>query len=62
MKTPARPLRGAAGEKIENKDYATRSSSIARTPRPYPAELQPSWQHIGSVADKLLAGLTPEST
>ncbi len=62
MKTPARPWRGAAGEKIENKDYATRSSSIARTPRPYPAELEPSWQHVGPVADKFLAGLTVKST
>ncbi len=63
MKPPARPLRGAAGEEIEKKAYTSRSPSIAARPRQIPAaDVEPSWRHIGSVAEGILARIKVVST
>ncbi|MCZ6495913.1 MAG: hypothetical protein O6924_07015 [Alphaproteobacteria bacterium] len=63
MKTPARPMAGAAGAEIESKDIRNRSCS---TPRPVrqtgTVDVPPNWRHIGTVLDNLLAGITVASS
>ncbi len=61
MKKPARPRAGAAGE-IENKTNTNRSSTVPRALSQTPTvDVPPNWQHVGAVADLVIARLRVES-
>ena len=61
MKTPARPMAGAAGAEIANK--TKRSNS---TPRPSrqtrTIDVEPNWRRLGTIIDDMIADLAPGST
>jgi hypothetical protein len=63
VKTPARPLRGAAGAEIENQTKTERSSSTSR-PRTSNVHVDcpPNWRRLGSIIVDIVDALALEST
>ena len=63
MKTPAAPGTGRAGAEIVNETNTERSCS---TPRPAASnahvDVPPNWRRLGTIVDKFIADLAPEST
>ncbi len=63
MRTPAAPGPGQAGERIERQTTAYRTFTTARNRGQTPAiGVPPNWQHIGKLADAVLARISVVST
>ena len=64
MKRPAPPFSAVAGAKVKEN---SRTNGLVTRPgphrqiSPYP-DISPSWQHIGTVVDRLIARKSVEST
>ncbi len=62
MKTPARPMAGAAGAEIAHETNTERSCS---TPRPArqtrTIDVEPNWRRLGTIIDDMIADLAPGS-